>query len=118
MKTPRFIALLALALLAGCASSEKTFYWGEYSSTLYELKKNPDEKTLEAHKKGLLLIMDESGKRNKKVPPGVNAEYGYILLKGGNETEGMGYLDKETALYPESVVFIERIKSEYSRRKK
>jgi len=118
MKTPYIVMLLALVVFAGCASSEKTFYWGQYSSTLYDLKKNPDEKTLEAHKKGLVLIMDESGKKNKKVPPGVNAEYGYMLLKDGKEAEGMEYLDKETALYPESVVFIQRIKSEYSRRKK
>jgi hypothetical protein len=119
MKTPLPIVFLAFALLAGCASTrEKTFYWGEYSSTLYDWKKSPDEKTLEAHKKGLLLIMAESGKKNKKVPPGVYAEYGYLLLKEGNEVEGMELLDKETGLYPESVVFIRRIKGEYERRKK
>jgi len=118
MKTPGIIAFLALALLAGCAPSEKTFYWGEYSSTLYDLKKNPDDKTLEAHKKELLLIVEQSGKKHKKVPPGVYAEYGYILLRSGSETEGMEFLDKETSLYPESVVFVQRLKSEYSRRKK
>lgn len=118
MKTPRIITFLTLALLAGCAPSAETFYWGEYSSTLYDLKKNPDDKTLAAHKKELLLIVEQSGKKHKKVPPGVYAEYGYILLRSGGEAEGMEYLDKETTLYPESVVFIQRIKSEYSRRKK
>ena len=118
MKIPHIVTFLTLALLAGCASSEKTFYWGEYSSTLYDLKKEPDEKTLGAHKKGLLLIIEESGKRHKQIPPGVNAEYGYLLLQSGNEAEGMEFLDKESTLYPESVVFIDRIKSEYSRRKK
>ncbi len=118
MKTPTIIIFLTLISLAGCAPPEQTFYWGEYSSTLYDLKKNPDEKTLEAHKKGLLLIMEESGKKHKKVPPGVNAEYGYILIRGGKEAEGMEFLDKEAALYPESVVFIQRLKSEYARRNK
>jgi hypothetical protein len=118
MKTRHVTLLLALALFGGCAPSAKTFFWGEYSSTLYDLKKNPDEKTLEAHKKALLLIMEESDKKKMKVPPGVYAEYGYILLKSGSEIEGMGFLDKETGLYPESVVFIERVKGEYSRRKK
>jgi len=116
MKTQCIIAFLALAMFAGCATSGKTFYWGEYSSTLYDLKKNPDEKTLEAHKKTLLLIMEESGKREKQVPPGVYAEYGYILLRSGNEADGMEFLDKETSLYPESAIFIQRIKSEYARR--
>ncbi len=118
MKTPHIIIFLTLAVFAGCTPSKETFYWGEYSSTLYDLKKNPDDKTLEAHKKSLLLIMEESGKRHKKVPPGVNAEYGYMLLRSGSETEGMEFLDKETTLYPESVIFIQRLKSEYSRRKK
>jgi hypothetical protein len=45
-----------------------------------------------------------------KVPPGVNAEYGYLLLKEDNEVEGMEFLDKEMGLYPESVIFIQRIK--------
>jgi hypothetical protein len=118
MKTPIVVVFLALGMFAGCAPSQKTFYWGEYSSTLYDLKKSPAEKTLEAHKKGLLLIMEESGKKNMKVPPGVYAEYGYILLRSGNEVDGMDYLDRETTSYPESVVFIQRIKSEYARRQK
>jgi len=117
MKTTRIITFLTLALLAGCAPSKVPFYWGEYSSTLYDLKKNPDDKTLEAHKKELLVIMEESGKRKKNVPPGVNAEYGYILLRSGNEAEGMEFLDKEADLYPESIVFIQRLKAEYSGRK-
>lgn len=118
MKTQTIITLLTLVLLAGCAPSAQTFYWGDYSSTLYDLKKNPDDKTLAAHKKELLLIVDESGKKHKNVPPGVYAEYGYILLRGGSEAEGMEYLDKEATLYPESVVFIQRLKSEYARRPK
>jgi len=117
MKRAIAFVVFALAIAPGCAPTATTFYWGDYSSTLYDLKKNPGDKTLDAHTKQLLLIIAESGKRNKPVPPGVYAEYGYILLKGGKEADGMEYLDKEAALYPESVVFVQRIKSEYSRRK-
>ena len=118
MRQARSLVVLMFALCAGCAPSGNTFYWGDYSSTLYDLKKTPDEKTLDAHRKQLLLVMEESGKRGKQVPPGVYAEYGYVLLRDGKEAEGMGYLDKEAALYPESVVFIQRIKTEYARRQK
>lgn len=118
MKTVLVIAILSTAGLTGCITSEKTFYWGEYSSTLYDLKKNPDEKTLAEHKKQLLLIIEESDKRRRNVPPGVFAEYGYMLLKEGKEQTGMEYLQKEITVYPESAVFIQRIKSEYSRGKK
>jgi hypothetical protein len=119
MKLLMFVLpLTVVLLLAGCAPSKSTFYWGDYSSTLYDFKKNPDEKTLDAHKKSLLKIMTESGKKKKQIPPGVQAEYGYILLKAGEEAAGMEYLDKETTLYPESLVFIQRIKTEYARGKK
>ena len=59
-----------------------------------------------------------SEKKNKIVPPGVNAEYGYLLLKEGQENEGFAYLAKEIELYPESTVFITRIKDEYAKVKK
>ena len=111
-------SFLSALILAGCATTDTTFYWGNYSETLYDLKKSPDEKTLKAHSDQLLLIITEAPNKNRRVPPGVYAEYGYILLKQGKEAEGMGYLDKEMDLYPESDVFIKRIKSEYARGKR
>lgn len=112
------ISALALVLLAGCAPPAGLFYWGDYSETLYNYKKDQDEKTLKAHREQLLLIVTKSATMNKKVPPGVYAECGYYLLKEGKEAEGMEYLAKETSLYPESVVFIQKLKSEYERGKK
>ena len=110
-----FIFLVSFLVLYGCGTTSKdTFYWGNYSLTLYDYKKNPDEKTLEAHKKEILSVIEYADKWERKVPPGVYAEYGYLLLKEGNETEGMEYLDKEVTLYPESSVFIERIKNNYT----
>jgi hypothetical protein len=108
-----------LFILVGCGSTSKEpFYWGKYSTTLYDYKKNPGQEKLDAHKKELLSIMETSAKKNKLVPPGVNAEYGYILLQEGNEQEGLEYLSKEVELYPESEVFITRLKDEYKKGKK
>ena len=104
--------------LTGCQPAKDTFYWGDYSKTLYKMKKSPDDKTLDLHKKEILNVIDTSNKKKQQVPPGVFAEYGYMLLKNGDETGGMEYLDKEVKLYPESQVFITRIKAEYSRSKK
>lgn len=112
-----FIVLL-LAFIAGCAAPKAIFYWGDYSNTLYDYKKSPDEKTLQVHKKSLLNIINNSPKFRHPVPPGIYAEYGMMLLKDGNEKEGMDNLDKELALYPESAVFIKRLKDEFVRGKK
>lgn len=119
MKIFLLLSFVLPLILVGCGtSSNGSFYWGNYSSTLYDYKKNPDDKTLEAHKKELLSVIEISAKKNKVVPPGVNAEYGYILLKNGQENEGFEYLAKEIELYPESSVFITRIKDEYNKGKK
>ena len=119
MKIILLLSIVLPLIFVGCGPSAKgTFYWGNYSSTLYDYKKNPDEKTLEAHKKELLSIMEISATKNKIVPPGVNAEYGYLLLKNGQENEGFEYLAKEIELYPESSVFITRIKDEYNKGQK
>ena len=54
------------------------------------------------------VITMQKGAR-KVVPPGVNAEYGYLLVKAGQKEEGMTLLKEEIALYPESEKFISRI---------
>jgi hypothetical protein len=117
MKTTIVCLFFLLPFLSGCAP-QPLFYWGNYSETLYDYKKNPDQKTLDAHKKSLQDILDESPKKNRQVPPGVYAEYGYILLKEGKDQDGLRYLDKEQAVYPESRLFIQRIKDENQRGKK
>jgi hypothetical protein len=115
MKTIIIILFTTLIVSTGCSTvSKDIFYWGDYSLTLYDYKKNPDEKTLEAHKKEILTIIEYADKKKLKVPPGVFVEYGYMLLKEGDETQGIDYLNKEIDLYPESTVFIEQIKNLYS----
>jgi len=117
LKTVILLFAFVLSLIiVGCGTTSKdTFYWGNYSTTLYDYKKNPGEETYEAHKKELLSLMEISAQKNKAVPPGLNAEYGYILLKEGLGDEGLQYLSKEIELYPESATFINRIKDEYNK---
>ena len=55
-----------------------------------------------------LVINKQQGIR-KTVPPGVNAEYGYLLYKAGKKDEGLALLKAEIKAYPESEKFISRI---------
>jgi hypothetical protein len=43
------------------------------------------------------------------VPPGVYADYGFILLQASKTDQGREMLEREVALYPESKQFIDRI---------
>lgn len=117
MTARTLVLALGVCIFLGC-QPQGIFYWDDYSETLYALKKSPDEKTLKAHKEMLVKIITGAGSKKLKVPPGVHAEYGYLLLKEGKEAEGMEYLDKELTMYPESRVFVVRLKDEYARGKK
>ena len=46
------------------------------------------------------------------VPPGLYAEKAYMLLKAGNKQEALRYFDLEIKSYPESKLFIDRIKKQ------
>jgi hypothetical protein len=110
MKKIYIILFLMISFIVGCATQEPLYYWGNYSQTLYKYKKLPKEDSLAAHKACLVNIIEESNKRNKKTPPGVCCEYGYILLKEGKTQQALYYFEMETKNYPESKVFIDRLK--------
>lgn len=50
------------------------------------------------------VIEKQKGLR-KSVPPGVNAEYGFLLYKAGKKEEGLALLIAEIKAYPESESF-------------
>ena len=109
------LILLTFFFFAGCATQKPLYSWGDYSSSLYKLKKNPCEENLMKHKQVLLKIIEDSMKNSLRVPPGVYCEYGYILMKEGKFNEAMPYFDLEEKTYPESAVFIQRLKSQFNK---
>ncbi len=104
------LVLFALAIFAGCASQGKPmYYWGDYSHTLYELKKHPSDESLAKHIVCLDDIIKNSKEIGVRVPPGVYAEYGYRMLDMGKKNEAISYFRLEEQTYPESTVFMERL---------
>lgn len=101
--------ILPFLFIFGCATQEPLYYWGNYSQTLYKYKKLPKEETLEAHKASLIAIIEASNQKNKRTPPGICCEYGYILLQEGKIQEALSYFELEERAYPESKVFIDRL---------
>ena len=72
------------------------------------MKKNTEETLTRAMAQYELVVGKQKGIR-KTVPPGVNAEYGYLLYKAGKKEEGLTLLKAEITAYPESETFISRI---------
>lgn len=99
------IILLCTGFVAGCAP--KTQYtWGDYGPALYSLYSG--DKDLDATALKLQKII-EKGEVKGTVPPGIYAEYGYILLSLGKSGEAITFFQKEKQLYPESTVFMDRM---------
>ncbi len=103
-------AIVAIALMvASCTTTKALYSWYDYEDVVYEYNKTPTEqrqvRVLELYKK---LSEHQTGARGV-VPPGMYAEYGYLLCKTGKREEGLAFLKKEIALYPESERYISRI---------
>ncbi len=109
MKKILFLAVTAI-MLASCQTANKPLYsWSKYESVSYAYLKSKNDKStkalLEDYKK---IVAKQTGSR-KQVPPGVYADYGFLLIQNGRTAEGRAFLKKEIAIYPESKIFIDRI---------
>lgn len=103
-------AIAALSLsVTSCNTTQSLYSWYNYEDVTYQYcKKSTKElevKVLEQYKK----VTDKQKGTRKVVPPGMYAEYGYLLCKTGKKEEGMSFLKKEIELYPESETYISRI---------
>jgi hypothetical protein len=98
-----------LLLLLSCTVQKPLYSWSNYQTTSYNYLKNNQDKDLQelldSYKK---IIEKQEGTRNVP-PPGVCADYGYLLIMKGKTAEGKTLLKKEVELYPESKIFIDRI---------
>lgn len=117
MKTNYLLAALIVFVITGCAPHKSLYTWNDYSASLYKLKKEPSDEHLASHMQVLVKIMDDSKTSGQRVPPGLYCEYGYLLLKGGKSDEALKYFDLEAKTYPESTVFIERLKTKIPKAK-
>ena len=101
--------LLFSFLLSACTTiSESGYFWGDYAKTSYLLVSDQSEKSLNLHLEELQNIVEISNEKDLKVPPGVYAEIGYVLVKLGREFEANDYFRLELKVYPEAGVFLRR----------
>ena len=108
MKKLFVFAVCGLAL-SSCQTQQSLYSWYDSEDATYTYTKRGTEESLtEAMAQYELVVKKQNGLR-KVVPPGVNAEYGYLLYKAGKKEEGLTLLRAEIKAYPESEKFISRI---------
>jgi len=103
------LVFLMLVFLSGCANniSQSNLYWGNYSNTLYMVKKEPGEASNVAHKEELQSIVEESKDMNLRVPPGIYAELGLYAMEEGNDNAAQNYFRLEQEIYPEGAILMQ-----------
>jgi len=107
-----------LLILSGCATvSESGLYWGNYSNTLYEYKKNPSQENLAKHKNELQEILLKSKEMKLRPPPGIQAELGTIFMNEKDQKTATDYFSLEAQTYPESKTLITRLMNVVSGKK-
>lgn len=106
-------ALFSVLFLASCTSTPDALYsWYGYPAAASDYARNPEDSKLEA-----LLFQYEkimTGKDSalrQEVPPGLCADYGFMLIQAGRTAEGMELLDREVQLYPESEILVQKLVS-------
>ena len=102
----KIIYLFFILLIAAC-TQPPMYYWEDYSKTLYKYKKDLTLEMLDKHKTELLEIISKSNEKGLRIPPGINAELGYIFFLQEQYDQAIVYLKKEKLTYPESTKFID-----------
>ena len=114
MKYVPVIILASVAmLLFGCTA--EMYYFGKYSETLYDYKKEPSKKSMKKHMNELEDIIKESKDKGLRVPPGICCEYANLLLQEDRKNEALQFIDLEEQSYPESHVFTARLRKTIQR---
>ncbi|MBO5025879.1 MAG: DUF4810 domain-containing protein [Bacteroidaceae bacterium] len=103
------LAVFVIMSITSCTTTQTLYSWYDYEDITYQYsKKRTDElkvKVLEQYQK---LTEKQKGTRGT-VPPGLYAEYGYLLYMTGKHEEGLKFLKEEIKFYPESEKYISRI---------
>ncbi|MGL4227443.1 MAG: DUF4810 domain-containing protein [Tannerellaceae bacterium] len=106
----KFIYLLSIfCLFTSCGSSNELYSWGKYDKIVYQFYSDPGDKSTLELKQTYIEMIRKAKKKKKPIPPGICADYGYLLLKDGFQDVAQKYFEMEVALYPESTVFIQQI---------
>jgi hypothetical protein len=103
------IASLMALTFSGFAHAADTsmYYWLDYERDLLQSYVQPED--LKEFEATLLNIIKTSDESDRKPPPGVLAEYGYLLYERGEFDPAIEYFEREAREWPESVVLMNRI---------
>ena len=99
-------------VFVGCQKQVEppVYKWGNYVKRSAEFGMNGHNKeVLEKHLSELDKIIRESKEEDKRVAPGIYAEYAQLLFQTKKTSKAKEYFEREKTTYPESSIFINRV---------
>jgi hypothetical protein len=105
----RTTGLVVLLLLAGCQAPRPLYYWGNYEAVLYVDYSKPGKLSVEDQIAKLEEDLRTAKGKGYPAHPGLHAQIGYLYFQKGNVGAARREFEAEKAVYPESVVFMDRL---------
>ena len=99
-------SMFILLFWVSCTSEKPMYYWEKYETTSYNYLKNNDEKSIQELIETYQKIINKQKSYRNVAPPGIYADYGFLLLQMDKIDEGKAMLLKEIETYPESILSI------------
>lgn len=106
------LAMAIAAIFSSCSASQP-YAWYGYDNVAYHYSTSHAEKYETLLLKTYKKMIEEPGGTRKVPPPGICADYGYLLIKQGKVKEGVKMLNLEISYYPESAKFVKLILKRY-----
>lgn len=104
-----FLFVILAVVISSCESQKHLYSWYDSEQATYRYVKERTDESLEKAMAQYKKVIEKQNGDRKVVPPGVNAEYGFILYKAGMKEQGLVLLNAEIQAYPESERFISQI---------
>jgi len=98
------LGLVVGAGLAGCAPPA-LYQWGEYEDSLYRRYVKEDIAGAEAYLRETLVAAE----LKSRVPPGVYADYGFLLYRRGDYAAAIEKFEQEKRAFPESAALMSKL---------
>lgn len=100
----KFLFLWLLLVATGCSTTQYT--WNDYDDDLHAYYEHPENRA-----KILLSLSKtiEKGLKTKTIPPGIFAEYGYLLADAGEADKAIEYFELEQSYWPESKILMAKM---------
>ncbi len=99
------VALLASAGIQGCAAT--LYDWGRYENGLSAHYIGSDDGETRTELERTVTQLQQGDPR--RIPPGVLADYGFVLYQRGEYERAIEYFQREAKLFPESAALMNKL---------